>query len=255
MSSRFTELTLAVAVLAMLGGCATRDGASQSTAPQAGGPAAAARTEPTPKSPAEAFDADADAGQRESARRGWLPDPRGLFGGAGADEPVALKESNRPKVKGRNAADFEAAVAAMKAEDWASAERLLRRITADQPELAGPWVNLGQVALQLGDVEGARRAFRQAIAANPENCAAYNQLGVLFRTQGDFESAEDLYLKCLNGSPDFAKAYLNLGILYELYLGRLEEALKAYRQYQNLVPEPDRKVAGWVMDLERRTGG
>ena len=127
-------------------------------------------------------------------------------------------------------------------------------MTDSQPELAGPWVNLGQVYLKLDKEEEARLAFRKAIAANPANCAAYNQLGVLSRQMGDFAQAENHYLKCLSAQPDSADVYLNLGILYELYLGRLQEALGAYRQYQNLSVEPDRKVAGWVLDLERRTG-
>jgi hypothetical protein len=52
--------------------------------------------------------------------------------------------------------------------------------------------------------------------------------------------------------PDFREAYLNLGILYELYLGKLPEALAAYRTYQSLLEAPDHRVDGWVMDLERR---
>ena len=39
-----------------------------------------------------------------------------------------------------------------------------------------------------------------------------------------------------------------------LYLGRLTEALASYRQYQALQSEEDRRVKGWVMDLERRLG-
>lgn len=191
--------------------------------------------------------------QQAERRRGWLPRAGGLFGGRDTD-PAGASETAAPRVDGRNAADFEQALGLMKAERWSEAEVLLRSITNDQPELAGPWVNLGQVYLRLEQPEEARLAFRNAIAANPENCAAYNQLGVLFRTQGQFTEAEAQYLECLKGSPDFADVYLNLGILYELYLGRLSEALEAYRRYQVLVPEPDRKVAGWVMDLERRTG-
>jgi hypothetical protein len=35
-------------------------------------------------------------------------------------------------------------------------------------------------------------------------------------------------------------------------MGRLDEALTAYNRYQLMMSEPNRKVAGWVMDLERR---
>ncbi|MCH8140834.1 MAG: hypothetical protein IH908_04485, partial [Proteobacteria bacterium] len=81
-----------------------------------------------------------------------------------------------------------------------------------------------------------------------------NQVGVLSRQFGDFRGAEELYQACLKQMPEFKDAYLNLGILYELYLGKLPEALAAYRQYQLLSQQPDRKVLGWVMDLERRLG-
>lgn len=190
----------------------------------------------------------------------------GPVDGAGAEPAASSRSAARPdaqapiemvpapKVRGRNAELFEQAVAALKAEDYPAAEQLLRQVTASQPELAGPWVNLGQVYLKLDNEEEARLAFRNAIAANPANCAAYNQLGVLSRQMGDFAQAENHYLKCLSAQPDSADVYLNLGILYELYLGRLQEALGAYKQYQSLSVEPDRKVAGWVLDLERRTG-
>ena len=72
------------------------------------------------------------------------------------------------------------------------------------------------------------------------------------RQSGDFLSAEANYLACVERVPDFREAYLNLGILYELYLGKLPEALAAYRTYQSLLEAPDRRVEGWVMDLERR---
>jgi tetratricopeptide (TPR) repeat protein len=126
--------------------------------------------------------------------------------------------------------------------------------TFDQPELAGPWINLGQVYVALNQPEDARLAFQQAIRANPRNCTAYNELGVLSRQSGDFTGAEVQYLTCLEMIPSFKDAYLNLGILYELYLGKLPEALEAYRRYQSLLLEPDHRVRGWVMDLQRRLG-
>jgi tetratricopeptide (TPR) repeat protein len=157
-------------------------------------------------------------------------------------------------VKRGNLSAFEQAVVAMQAQRFQDAEILLLEITADQPELAGPWINLGQVYVELGQQEEARMAFQQAIRANPRNCYAYNELGVLSRRYGDFVSAEEHYRTCIELVPEFKYAYLNLGILYELYLGKLPEALEYYRTYQSLLDEPDRRVQGWVMDLERRLG-
>ena len=149
---------------------------------------------------------------------------------------------------------FEQAVGALRAGRLREAEVLLLEITADQPELAGPWVNLGQVYVLLEEFEDARLAFGKAVAANPRSCAAHNQLGVLSRQFGDFRGAEEHYRACLVNVPGYKDAYLNLGILYELYLGKLPQALEAYRRYQLLAGEPDRRVQGWVMDLERRLG-
>ncbi len=159
-----------------------------------------------------------------------------------------------PEVKGDNRASFEQAVVAMQEGRMGDAEILLLEITSDQPELAGPWINLGQVYTALEQHEEARLAFLEAIRANPRNCTAYNELGVLSRQYGDFQSAEEHYRRCIEIAPEFKDAYLNLGILYELYLGKLPEALEYYRRYQSLLDEPDRRVQGWVMDLERRLG-
>jgi Flp pilus assembly protein TadD len=167
---------------------------------------------------------------------------------------VPRPELPTPDVKRGNLSAFEQAVVAMQEERMLDAEILLLEITADQPELAGPWINLGQVYVALGQEEEARLAFKQAIEANPYNCTAYNELGVLSRRYGDFAGAEEQYLTCIQLVPEFKDAYLNLGILYELYLGKLSEALEYYRTYQSLSAEPDRRVQGWVMDLERRIG-
>jgi tetratricopeptide (TPR) repeat protein len=187
-----------------------------------------------------------------------LDQPADATGSAAVDEqraPVtAIPEVPPPDVKRGNLAAFTQAVTAMQEERYQDAEILLLEITSDQPELAGPWINLGQVYVALEQHEEARLAFKQAIAANPRNCYAYNELGVLSRRYGDFSGAEEQYRTCIELVPEFKDAYLNLGILYELYLGKLPEALEYYRTYQSMLDEPDRRVQGWVMDLERRLG-
>lgn len=155
-------------------------------------------------------------------------------------------------VSRRSASLFDNAVLAMQEQRFTDAEILLLELTAREPELSGPWANLGTVYLALDDPQAAEVAFRRAVEINPDNCAAYNEMGVMSRQNGDFLSAEANYLACVERVPDFREAYLNLGILYELYLGKLPEALAAYRTYQSLLEAPDRRVEGWVMDLERR---
>jgi tetratricopeptide (TPR) repeat protein len=168
--------------------------------------------------------------------------------------PDAAAGQAVPEVRGENARAFAAATEALQGGRLVEAETLLLEITEDQPELAGPWINLSEVYLARGRDDEARSALSRAVAANPRNCAARTELGVLLRRQGEFAAAEAQYRACLESAPDYQPAYLNLGILYELYLGRFEEALEAYRGYQRLASEPDARVAGWVVDLERRLG-
>lgn len=188
----------------------------------------------------------------------------GLGSGSGAnttatDDAQAVTSSKRrqavlPQVKASNQDAFRQALVAIEEQRWQQAEPLLRKITTDQPDLAGPWVNLSQVYVATDQMDEAHMALSQALEADPDHCAARNQLGVLSRQAGDFAAAEAHYKRCLSTEPDNETVVLNLGILYELYLGRLPEALAAYRQYQDLSDTEDRKVKGWVMDLERRLG-
>ena len=53
-------------------------------------------------------------------------------------------------------------------------------------------------------------------------------------------------------APNDAMTHYNLGILYDIYLGKTELALQHYRKYQQVLAEPDKRVGGWIKDLERR---
>ena len=98
----------------------------------------------------------------------------------------------------------------------------------------------------------AQQSFIQAIEANAANQEAYNQLALLQRKQGEFKKAEASYQQAIGIWPAYPAIRLNLGILYELYLGDLGKALQQYNIYQSLLPEPDRRVKGWISDLKRR---
>lgn len=159
---------------------------------------------------------------------------------------------NRKSVPGRAQQQFDQALAAMRLKQWSRAESILKLLNADYPELSGPWLNLGITYIAMEREGQAEAAFKQAIAVNPDNLDAYNQLAALYRRSGDFRSAEGLYKQALAIWPQHAPSHLNLGILYDIYLGELAEAADHYRAYQALQPEPDRRVAGWLLDLERQ---
>ena len=163
---------------------------------------------------------------------GANPERTEMSGGDAPGRAVSVSPDVSPEVERQ----YQDALALIRDSNRQAARELLLRITREQPRLSGPWTNLGRIYLQDGDHDAARNAFEQAVAANPGNCAARSEYGVMLRKLGEFEAALGQYQACLS----------------ELYLGRLGDALAAYRHYLELVPEPDKKVQGWVTDLERR---
>ncbi len=169
-----------------------------------------------------------------------------------AENREAADPVQQPVVKAEVEATYQAALDQIRASNRAAARELLEKVTQAEPGLAGPWINLARLDMQDENYIAAREALDKAVAANPSNCVAYTEYGVLLRKLGEFEAAQEMYQACLAVSPSHADTYYNLGILYELYLGRMQDALIAYRQYLELSPEPEPKVRGWISELERR---
>ena len=166
--------------------------------------------------------------------------------------PVNPYLVNRPDVAPAVSARFQRAQAAMGNGDWAQAESELLWLTENYPALSGPFVNLAIVYEATQQFDLAASAYQGAIAANASNVHAYNQYAVFLRRQGQFEQAETTYLQALERWPEYPEAIINIAILYDLYMGRLSLALEYYQTYQALQESPDRQVAGWIIDAERR---
>ncbi|HIG43808.1 MAG: tetratricopeptide repeat protein [bacterium] len=147
---------------------------------------------------------------------------------------------------------FQQSIDAMANKQLKKAEKRLLEITDRYPEFASPFTNLGIIYVHNQQQKMAEWAFQQAILIQPDECAAYVQLGLLERRRFNFNKAEQAYLQCLKVNPENSAAHLNLGILYEIYQGRLPEALVAYEKYQSFMLEPDKRVSGWMADLSRR---
>lgn len=175
---------------------------------------------------------------------------------AEGEEPpfVLIPSPYQPKGSAPSQAkkEFAAAQAAMKEKQWQQAENILLLMTETYPELSGPYVNLGIVYLQTKRYEEAVKALEFAIATNPTNMDAYSQLGLAYREQGLFEQADMAYQSALEVWPHHADSLKNSAILYDLYLGKLPEALERYKLLAQIQGEPTRELKGWIIDLERR---
>jgi tetratricopeptide (TPR) repeat protein len=161
-------------------------------------------------------------------------------------EVPAEGELTAPVIPAEALTLFEQATAVMAAGDFIDAELRLKEFVLLYPDYPGAYVN----AHNENDAE-TRAALDAALALDPDHPEALNQLGMLLRRNGNFLEAEAAYLKAVTVSPDYALAHYNLGVLNELYLQRLEVALKHFETYQSLVGE-DKQVAKWIADLTRR---
>ena len=87
---------------------------------------------------------------------------------------------------------------------------------------------------------------------NPGNALTANNLALLLREQGRFEEAVTVLETGLSHSPVTAELHYNLAVISELYLLDLDGALAHYRRYRELAGTEEKRVAGWIADLERR---
>jgi tetratricopeptide (TPR) repeat protein len=146
---------------------------------------------------------------------------------------------------------FEQATASMAAGDFVDAELRFKEFLLQYPDYPGAHVNLAIIHASNGNEDAARASVDAALVLEPNHAAALNQLGMLLRRNGKFLEAESAYLKAVTVSPEYALAHYNLGVLNELYLQRLDVALRHFETYQSIVGE-DKQVAKWIKDLTRR---
>lgn len=146
---------------------------------------------------------------------------------------------------------YEQAVSSLAAGDTVDAELRFQEFLLSYPDYPGAHINLAIIFAGRGDDEAAESSLTDALILDPEHPVALNQLGMLLRRQGKFREAESAYLKAVTASPDYALAHYNLGVLNDLYLQRLDAALRHYERFQEVAGE-DEQVGKWIVDLERR---
>jgi len=181
-------------------------------------------------------------------------------GPGGAAKPERQAASDAPSADGENATVaipprvltmYEQASAVMASGDFVDAELRFKEFLLQYPGYPGAHVNLAIIHANNQNDAATQAEIDAALALDPNHPAALNQLGMLLRRNGKFLEAEAAYLKAVTVSPEYALAHYNLGVLNELYLQRLEAALRHFEAYQSLVGE-DKQVAKWISDLTRR---
>ena len=149
--------------------------------------------------------------------------------------------------------EFANAMRALNGKKYKTAEKLLKAMTIKHPTLSGPFLNLGILYIQQGDLDAAQVPLERAIEVNPNNSAAYNQLAWVYKENANFKRSEETYLQGLAQTPKDPELNYNLGILYDLILHIPEKALYYYEQYLENIDGEDKRAVMWVKELKRRT--
>lgn len=146
----------------------------------------------------------------------------------------------------------ERARTAAASQAWDEAAQALEQLLQQRDDLPRLTARLAWVRQQQGRTGEATVLYHNAVAANPADALSINNLALLLREAGDFRQASEVLEQGLAYSPRVPELHFNLAVLSELYLLDLPRALDHYRQYQALLPTPEKRVEGWIADIERR---
>lgn len=149
---------------------------------------------------------------------------------------------------------FIEAKKAIRDKDYVKAKQKLSVITQKDTSLSGPWVLLGNIAMEEKKFETAQSHYQNAIKINPDNINAYIALAKAQRLMGEFHVAQNTLGLVLSIWKDCPEAHLNLGVLYDLYLNQPKQAQQHIEAYLFLNGYKNKQAISWYQEIQSRTG-
>jgi tetratricopeptide (TPR) repeat protein len=141
--------------------------------------------------------------------------------------------------------------------DFASAEPLLRKVVAGDPNNYQAWFDLGFVYNALGNAEESIAAYRKSVEAKPDVFESNLNLGLMLAKTGQpdaeqFLRAATRLKPTANVDDGHARAWLSLA--HVLGKNKPDEAIQAYKQAAALEPkDPEPHLsAGLLLEKENR---
>lgn len=139
-----------------------------------------------------------------------------------------------------------------KEKKFTQALQLMEHIQTKYPQLSGPEYQRARILFVQKKYPDALIAINTSISSNPRNYYSLNLKGIILREMGRFEDANKTYLNAIDIFPPYPNSHLNLGVLLDLYMRDLSSALAKYKKYMQLTGGNDKKVANWIIEIERR---
>ncbi len=127
------------------------------------------------------------------------------------------------------------AVTAVEAQDWDTAERLLRDVLVKVPNQPLIYYNLGYVCQKKGDLPGAEAAYRKVIELEPTDADSTSRLGIVLEAQGKGAEAVALLQEASPRFQDNQPFQTTLGLI-ATNAGRTEEAEAAFKRVVAVEP-------------------
>ncbi|MGA1823749.1 MAG: tetratricopeptide repeat protein [bacterium] len=105
-----------------------------------------------------------------------------------------------------------------------------------KPDMAAPYINLGIIYFQRGNLQTASQLWQQALRIEPDNIEAQINLGGAFVQMGLYDLAVERYQKSLLQQQDNLTIYYNMAIAY-LHQQKFKQAIVTLRQALKIDPD------------------
>ncbi|KAM0790602.1 hypothetical protein ACM66B_004467 [Microbotryomycetes sp. NB124-2] len=104
-------------------------------------------------------------------------------------------------------------------------------------EAEATWLQIGQTAEAVGDLDRALAAYESALRHNAYSVVALSQIAAICRTKEDFKRAAEYFGRVVGISPDSGDVWGALGHCY-LMIDDLKKAYSSYQQALYYMPNP-----------------
>jgi cytochrome c-type biogenesis protein CcmH/NrfG len=113
----------------------------------------------------------------------------------------------------------------------------LEKITAQSPDNAEAWGNLGNAYFDSENFEKAIAAYTKSLAIKPDNTEIITDMGVMYRKSGNFAEAIKAFDRAIQIDPRVQVARFNKGIVLMHDLNDAENAIKEWEKLVEIHPD------------------